>query len=186
MSQDSINQHTRRFKRIDDDDESRAHRSHTATRAASPRGTSATKRSRHRAFPSRASVRALSLTRAPSRRRRRCATRGEPSVSHHPIVDARRASAPIDATNDRLTNDARTLSSFRLDVDARARRDDTVTRHDQRRRGEDADAAAKRVEEGCVFVVPARSMRAFDSIRFVRDSMRHRAVRLTYVIPRSR
>jgi len=45
------------------------------------------------------------------------------------------------------------LSPFRLDADARARRDDTVTRDDQRRRREDADAAARRVEEGCVFVV---------------------------------
>jgi hypothetical protein len=44
------------------------------------------------------------------------------------------------------------LSPFRLDADARARRDDTVTRDDQRRRREDADAAARRVEEGCVVV----------------------------------
>ena len=79
--------------------------------------------------------------------------RGTVRVASRRPVDARRASAPIErdarATDERRW---RSLSPFRLDADARARRDDTVTRDDQRRRREDADAAARRVEEGCVFV----------------------------------
>ena len=130
-------------------------RPHTATRvASSSRGArvpSAT-RSRHPSSVPFAFARVVSLSLSLSRARDD--ERGTVRVASRRPVDARRASAPIErdarATDERRW---RSLSPFRLDADARARRDDTVTRDDQRRRREDADAAARRVEEGCVVVV---------------------------------
>ena len=130
----------------------------------------------------------LSLSRA------RDDERGTVRVASRRPVDARRA-RPIErdarATDERWW---RSLSALRLDADARARRDDTVTRDDQRRRRADADAPRGASKKGASSSSSSssndgsmsRSCRFFRLVSFPRTDRPFLAARETGGLSKSR